>query len=163
MVQSEDDAKVQRALAAIGAASSAASVRAFIENAKMQLAQMRISQSHAVAIQRASLRRLAELAGQHADDLLARRWIEGIAAFEAITGKRASRTRPMLERHGAQRAFEKLVDRTNGTAGFEQMIEAELHDMTAEWIVLEFRDLFDDRIRDIAEQRLTAAGVEARP
>ncbi len=69
----------------------------------------------------------------------------------------------MLERHGAQLAFEKLVDRTSGTSGFEQMIEAGLHDMTAEWIVLEFKDIFDERIRSLAEQRLSSAGVEMRP
>lgn len=69
----------------------------------------------------------------------------------------------MLERHGAKRAFEKLVDRNSGTSGFDQMIEAGLHDMTAEWIVLEFADMFDPRIREVAEQRLAAARVTLRP
>jgi len=163
VAQSLDDAKFQKALAAIGASGSADSVRAIMRNAKAQLAAGQLGQPQAQAMQRVGLRRLAELAGQDANDPLARRWIEGIAAFEALTGKRASRTRPMLERHGAQVAFEKLVDRTSGTSGFEQMIEAGLHDMTAEWIVLEFKDIFDERIRGLAEQRLSAAGVEIRP
>ena len=162
MAQSLDDAKFQKALAAIGASGSADSVRAIMRNAKAQLAAGQLGQPQAQAMH-VGLRRLAELAGQDANDPLARRWIEGIAAFEALTGKRASRTRPMLERHGAQVAFEKLVDRTSGTSGFEQMIEAGLHDMTAEWIVLEFKDIFDERIRGLAEQRLSAAGVEIRP
>jgi len=163
MVLSNDDAKVQKALIAIGAATSAASVHAFMGNAKTQLLDGHLSEAHAEAIRRTGLRRLAELAGQGADDPLARRWIEGIVAFEALTRKRASRTRPMLERHGAQRAFEKLVERTSGTSGFEQMIEAGLHDMTAEWIVIEFKEIFDERIRGLAEQRLSSAGVGIRP
>jgi len=35
--------------------------------------------------------------------------------------------------------------------------------MTAEWIVLEFKDVFDDRICEMAEERLSSAGVEKRP
>lgn len=163
MAQSRYSDQFDRALASIRTLNNRGSVHQFMDNVRLQSARGRLSQLQADAMRCAGLRRLAELAGQDANDPLTRRWIEGITAFEALTGKPASRTRPMLQRHGAKIAFEKLVDRTSGTSGFEQMIEAGLHDMTAEWIVLEFKDVFDDRICEMAEERLSSAGVEKRP
>jgi hypothetical protein len=163
MAQSPHSDQFDRALAKIRTLNNPGSVHQFMNNVRLQSARGRLSQLQADAMRCAGLRRLAELAGQDANDPLTRRWIEGITAFEALTGKPASRTRPMLQRHGAKIAFEKLVDRTSGTSGFEQMIEAGLHDMTAEWIVLEFKDVFDDRICEMAEERLSSAGVEKRP
>jgi hypothetical protein len=163
MSQGLEDNIFQKALTNIGVSNNADSVRNIMANTKDQLARGLLSLQQAEAMNRAGLRRLAALAGQDANDTLTRRWLEGIAAFEELTGKTATRTRPMLQRHGARRAFEKLVDRKSGTSGFEQMIEAGLHDMTAEWIVLEFKEIFDERIREFAERRLSEAGVEKRP
>ena len=163
MVQDSNEARVQQTLAAMAGTPTAASVRTFLANADTSYGAGRISHVQATTIRQAGWRRLAELAGSDTDEPLARRWIEMIVAFEALSGKRASRTRPMLDRHGARRAFERLVDRTTGTSGFDQMIEAGMHDLTAEWIVLEFRGMFEKRICDLAEHRLAAAGIHDRP
>ena len=69
----------------------------------------------------------------------------------------------MFDRHGAPIAFARLVDRTKGTDGFRDMIAAGMYDLTAEWIVLEFSELFDAKIKEKARQRLIEAGVKDLP
>lgn len=161
--ENSHDQRVNVALERIRAATKDEFVRTVMSNAQDMAESGRLTRSQAELVQRAGWRRLAELAGQVSDEPLVRRWHEGIAAFEEFTGRRAARTRQMLNRHGVQQAFTRLVDRPHDTVGFTQMIQAGLHDMTAEWIVLEFPHVFAPRIRDLADQRLKAAGVLSRP
>jgi hypothetical protein len=159
MTTGDNSAWLARGLKSITSAAKPDSVKAIVSNAERALTLQSINEETLALLKRASWRRLAELAGQDVEDQLVRRWFQGLAAFEALTGKPASRTRPMLERHGARKAFEKLVDRKGETSGFTDMVEAGLHDMTAEWIVLEHGDAFPSRIHDIAKQRLAGVGV----
>ena len=123
----------------------------------------RLSLADMDAIRHAGWRRLGKLAGKEANDDLMRRWFEGLVAFEALKKKRANRTRQMFERHGARIAFSRLVERTQGTDGFRDMLTAGMHDLTAEWIVLEFPADFDENIREIATRRLLEAGIRDLP
>jgi len=157
------DVQVQRAIAAISVLDDVRAVQAFRSNVDAECARGRIDLSKAEVLRQACWRRLGEISCRGGEDHLTRRWLQGLALFEALTGKRANRTRPMLARHGAQEAFVRLVSRVSHGVGFEQMVAAGLHHMTAEWIVLESRHLFDADVLARAEQKLAAAGVADRP
>jgi hypothetical protein len=142
---------------------SISSVNTIVENAQRATDNAQIVSADMEAIRHASWRRLGELAGSHSDDDLTRRWFEGLVAFEALKKKRASRTRQMFDRHGARIAFARLVQRTQGTDGFRDMVSAGMHDLTAEWIVLQFSDDFDENVQKIARDRLIEAGIRDLP
>jgi hypothetical protein len=87
--------------------------------------------------------------------------IQAIYAYEEILTARnnkktrASRTWPMLQRHGVLAAVEKAVNREAETQGYNYLVDMGLQDYAFEAVVLRYPELFSSECVDISEQRMS--------
>ncbi len=112
-----------------------------------------------------AFRRLCELEGKdHSDPLVVDFW-RAIAAAEEVLreqrGKtvRLNRTRQKIERVGEHKTVEDLALKKNASDGFAILTDAGLADLTAEYLVLVYRDRFSEKAVEAARTRLVGIGV----
>lgn len=77
-----------------------------------------------------------------------------IAVYEQKAGVPASRTRPMIQRHGHIKALSRLVCSADLQQGFKVLRDLGLLDKTFEALVVHHRDLFRDSVVEAADWRL---------
>ncbi|MDG5748716.1 hypothetical protein P8Q88_11085 [Qipengyuania sp. XHP0207] len=117
------------------------------------------------AVHKAAFRRLVEVSAQDADDPISKACWEMVYTVEGIRKQlgrpvwRMNRLRPKIEKDGEIAALEYCA--RNRTDGFDEVLEYELAEFTAEAIILRFPDTFtDENLRGIARTRLVDAGVD---
>jgi len=120
---------------------------------------------------RAARRRAVEIqAARHgAKSAAEREALEAVYAYERVLsakhGKkvRASRTWPMIERHGVIKAVERAVNRKADTAGYKALAEMGMQDFAFEAVVLRHPDVFSPEAVARSAKRLqgwsSAGGV----
>jgi len=99
---------------------------------------------------RAARRRAVELrAATHGATTTAEREaLEAVYAYERVLSEkrgknvRASRTWPMIKRHGIIEAVERAVNRKADTAGYKALAEMGMQDLAFEAVVLRHPDVF---------------------
>lgn len=95
-----------------------------------------------------------------ADSDVQRECIEAVLAYEdarsRINGKRtpASRTWPMIRRHGAVEAIERVVKRPSDAAGYTALVEMGLEDYSFEAVVLRHPTSFSAEAIERSRNRL---------
>lgn len=86
--------------------------------------------------------------------------LEAVYAYEQVlsakNGKktRASRTWPMIERHGIIIAVERAVNRTAETQGYTALLEMGLEEYAFEAVILRYPDQFSESAVEISQQRI---------
>lgn len=86
--------------------------------------------------------------------------LQAIYAYEEVLSKkngkrtRASRTWPMVERHGIIEAVERAVNRSHETQGYSSLVEMGLQEFAFEAVILRHRHLFSDAAVRISEERM---------
>ena len=86
--------------------------------------------------------------------------IQAVYAYEEVLTlknnkkTRASRTWPMIERHGILVAVERAVNRESETQGYNYLVEMGLQDFAFEAVVIRHPDLFSSECVDISKQRI---------
>lgn len=80
--------------------------------------------------------------------------LEAIYALEAVTGKRASRTWPMVERHGILQAVERIVKRPLNSSGYHALVVMGMEDKLFESVVLRHPNHFSPEAVKQSEERL---------
>lgn len=91
-----------------------------------------------------------------------RQCLEAVYAYEEIlsakNGKktRASRTWPMIERHGIIGAAERAVDRKEDTAGYTALVEMGLQDYAFETVILRHPQFFSEKAVVRSQERIGA-------
>ena len=111
-------------------------------------------------VRQACRRKVLLLAEKHgAQNTLEREAIEAIFALESVTGKRASRTWPMLERHGIIATVERVVNREHDSSGYAALVEMGMEDMLFERVVLRHPDQFSPKAVKRSEARLRTLGL----
>ena len=111
-----------------------------------------------------AFRRLCSLEGMIYDDPLERDFYDVLNAYEELLtlkhGRttKASRTRQKLANKGVEQC---LIDWALGapTDGFKLLIEKELPELTAEYLVVKYEKRFPQRAVEAARRRLTDHGV----
>lgn len=87
--------------------------------------------------------------------------IEAVYAYEEVLTlknnkkTRASRTWPMIERHGILVAVERAVNREAETQGYHYLLEMGLQDYAFEAVVVRYPELFSSDCVDISKQRIS--------
>jgi len=95
----------------------------------------------------------ASFAGDEAPDEVRDRVAKGISALTAM-GNSLSRTRQMLKRHGVIETLNRIAKNPASTKNFERLCAANLENLTAEAIILDFPHLFDSKAIELAHKRL---------
>jgi len=95
----------------------------------------------------------ASFAGDSAPAEVRERVAKGVSALKAM-GEPLSRTTQMLKRHGVIETLNRIAKYPAATKNFEKLCAANLKHLTAEAIVLDFKDLFDKRAVEVARRRL---------
>ena len=86
--------------------------------------------------------------------------LAAVYAYEEVlsakNGKRtrASRTWPMIERHGIINAVERAVNRPTETQGFTSLAEMGLSDYAFEAVILRHQEHFSDEAIEISRRRM---------
>jgi hypothetical protein len=86
--------------------------------------------------------------------------LQAVYAYEEVLTKkngrrtRASRTWPMIERHGIIEAVERAVNRPTETQGYKALAEMGLQDYAFEAVILRYPDSFSESAIEIAQERL---------
>lgn len=89
-----------------------------------------------------------------------RECLEAVFAYEQVlsakNGKktRASRTWPMIERHGIIGAAERAVDRSDDTAGYTALVEMGLQDYAFEAVILRHPQSFSTEAVTRSQERI---------
>lgn len=95
----------------------------------------------------------ASFAGDEAPDEVRDRVAKGISALTAM-GNSLSRTRQMLKRHGVIETLNRIAKNPASAKNFERLCAANLENLTAEAIILDFPHLFDSKAIELAQKRL---------
>ena len=116
-------------------------------------------------IYRAAFRQLCRVEGRNIDDPLEADFATRIRALEeALTAeagktKRLSRLRQKLNRAGVRQTLADLAVTAQPSLGFMKLLEFNMADMSAEALILKYRDEFSPDIVDAASTRLAKYGV----
>lgn len=78
----------------------------------------------------------------------------GIETLKREVGYNATRWRRMVYDHGGVGAAKRLLGGPDASDGFTKLWESGRLDMSVEWFVLKFDDLFTDEERETAYRRL---------
>ena len=90
--------------------------------------------------------------------------LQAIYAYEAVLSKkngkktRASRTWPMVKRHGIIHAVERAVNRPTETQGYKALVEMDLQQFAFEAVILRHREEFSESAVKISEERMSEWG-----
>jgi hypothetical protein len=116
----------------------------------------------------AVFRRMCELVGSandDANDRLVRDFYETLAAYEQLLTEKngqttwASRTRQKIANKGV---YQSLIEWTRGKAetdGFKLLVQANLPEYTAEYLVARYADRFPPDVVALARERLASYGI----
>jgi hypothetical protein len=119
-------------------------------------------------VYRAALRQLCKVEGRNIDDPLesdfaiVMRALEEALTQEAGKTKRLSRTRQKLGRVGVRRTLADLALKPKPSLGFVKLVEFNMADMSAEALILKYRNEFEPHVVDAAINRLKEHGIELR-
>jgi hypothetical protein len=101
------------------------------------------------------------LAAKHgASTAVEREALEAIYAYERVLSAKhgrkttASRTWPMIERHGIIKAVERIVSRKEEAAGYTALVKMGLQDMAFEALVLRHTNIFSAEAVERSRERL---------
>lgn len=136
--------------------TDAAALRTLMENAK------RLGREDVWA---QAFRQICVLQGQNQNDALARGFYEMLAAYEELLSQKngrktaASRTRQKLNNKGIIQCLEDWAVSTTPTQGFELLIKNGLHELTGEFLVLQFPEQFSEKAVQNAKSRLEKNGI----
>ena len=129
---------------------------------------LRARQRNMPQVYKAVFRRMCQLAGSandNPDDLLVRDFYETLAAYEQLLTEKngqttwASRTRQKIANKGV---YQSLIEWTRGKAetdGFKLLVQADLPEYTAEYLVARCTDRFPPDVVALARERLTSHGI----
>jgi hypothetical protein len=121
-------------------------------------------------VYQAALRQLCRVEGRNIDDPLeadfaiVMRALEEAMSAEAGKTKRLNRTRQKLNRVGVRQTLSDLAMKPQPSLGFLKLVEFGMAgDMSAEALIIKYKDTFDPTVVKAAEKRLEEHGIEARP
>jgi hypothetical protein len=115
-----------------------------------------------------ALRQLCRVEGRNIDDPLesdfamVMRALEEALTAEAGKTKRLNRTRQKLSRVGVRQTLADLALKPTPSLGFVKLAEFEMADMSAEALILKYRDEFEQNVIDAASKRLKEYGIELK-
>ena len=89
---------------------------------------------------------------------LERRLVRDMCLIEQLSGKRLSRTWPMIRRHGFIGTVERIVTRPGPSSGFDLAVKNGLPEATFERAVLDNPELFSEAALTAARNRLSHSG-----
>lgn len=95
----------------------------------------------------------ASFAGDDAPEEVRDRVAKGISALTTM-GNSLTRTRQMLKRHGVIETLNRITKNSASTKNFDRLCAANLENLTAEAIILDFPHLFDPKAIQLAQKRL---------
>lgn len=95
----------------------------------------------------------SSFAGDDAPAEVRDRVAKGVSALKAM-GEPLSRTTQMLKKHGVIETLNRIARYPASTKNFDKLCAAKLEHLTAEAIVLDFPDLFDQKAVDVSKKRL---------
>jgi hypothetical protein len=107
-----------------------------------------------------ALRQLCKVEGRNIDDPLesdfatVMRALEEALTEEAGRTKRLNRTRQKLGRVGVRQTLADLALKPTRSLGFMKLVEFNMADMSAEALILKYRDQFEQHVVDAATKRL---------
>jgi hypothetical protein len=113
-----------------------------------------------------ALRQLCRVEGRNIDDPLesefatVMRALEEALTEEAGKTKRLNRTRQKLDRVGVRQTLADLALKPTPSLGFVKLVEFNMADMSAEALILKYRDQFDQHVVDAAGKRLREHGIQ---
>lgn len=113
-----------------------------------------------------ALRQLCRIEGRNIDDPLesefavVMRALEEALTAEAGKTKRLSRTRQKLGRVGVRQTLADLALKPTPSLGFVKLVEFNMADMSAEALILKYRDDFDQNVVEAAAKRLKDYGIK---
>ena len=113
-----------------------------------------------------ALRQLRHFEGRNIDDPLEAEFASVMRALEeALTEesgrtKRLNRTRQKLGRVGVRQTLIDLALKPKPSLGFKKLLEFNMADMSAEALILKYREEFDEDVVAAADRRLREHGVE---
>jgi hypothetical protein len=116
-------------------------------------------------VYRTALRQLCGVEGRDIDDPLeaefaiVMRALEEALTEESGTTKRLSRTRRKLDRVGVRKILADLALKPTPSLGFVKLVEFDMADMSAEALILRYRDEFEQPVLDAAGKRLKEHGI----
>jgi len=87
------------------------------------------------------------------------RALEEALTAEAGKTKRLNRTRQKLGRVGLRQTLADLALKPTPSLGFIKLIEFNMADMSAEALILKYRDQFEPHVVDAATKRLREHGI----
>lgn len=132
-------------------------LRAWMENAQNQGRD---------DVYRQAFRRLCELAGVNHEDPMEKDFWGVIAAYEECLFEKhnkavkANRTRPGIEKKGFKQCLIDWAQDTGSTPGFDLLIERGMFELTGEFLVIKYKEQFDETVVASARRRLEEAGVD---
>ena len=88
------------------------------------------------------------------------RALEQALTEEAGKTKRLNRTRQKLDRVGVRQTLADLALKPNPSMGFLKLVEFGMADMSAESLILKYRDEFDQDVVAAARRRLDEYGIK---
>ena len=112
----------------------------------------------AIAARKKALELRARKYGANSD--VERECLEAVYAYERVLSKRsgkntkASRTWPMIKKHGILPAVERAVNRPSETSGYRALIEMGLEDYAFESVILRHPDSFSPETVEHAQMRV---------
>lgn len=118
-------------------------------------------------VYRTALRQLCKIEGRDIDDPLdaefaiVMRALEEALTEEAGKTKRLNRTRQKLDRVGVRKTLGDLALKTQPSLGFVKLVEFNMADVSAEALILKYRDQFEPHVVEAARKRLTEHGIDA--
>lgn len=117
-------------------------------------------------VYQAALRQLCRIEGRDIDDPLAADFAAVMRALEEALSEqngrttRLSRTRQKLARAGVRKTLADLALKPKPSKGFLKLMEFGMADMSAESLILKYRQEFEPEVVAAAERRLAEYGVE---
>ena len=117
-------------------------------------------------VYRAALRQLCRVEGRNIDDPLesefavVMRALEEAMTEEAGRTKRLNRTRQKLNRVGVRQTLADLALKPQPSLGFIKLVEFGMADMSAESLIMKYRDQFEAPVVEAAARRLTEYGIK---
>ena len=115
-----------------------------------------------------AFRQLCRSEGRNIDDPLEAEFASVMRALEqALTEKagktkRLNRTRQKLDRVGVRQTLADLALKPNPSMGFLKLVEFGMADMSAESLILKYRDEFDQTVVGAARRRLDEYGIKTK-
>lgn len=117
-------------------------------------------------VYQAAFRQLCRIEGRDIDDPLAAAFAAVMRALEEALSEqngrttRLSRTRQKLARAGVRKTLADLALKPKPSEGFLKLMEFGMADMSAESLILKYRQEFEPEVVAAAERRLAEYGVD---